>query len=128
MKKLDPGEREQILNTITAFYDAENNEDVSTLLSHYAFPVERYYQLYNVGYDQLHKMVVDAYNGKLYYHNIDIKWDYSTIAKTESGAYKVLLYADYTSASEAADDRVTRRLHLVLLLNEFEKITAIYPV
>jgi hypothetical protein len=124
---ISAAEKSSATAIITAFYDAENNEDVPLLLSYYHFPVDRYYQLYNVGYDQLNKMVVDAFNGRLYYHNINIKWNYCTVQKLPSGNIKVLLYADYTSASERQDDRITRNLHLVILLDEEMKITAIYP-
>jgi hypothetical protein len=120
-------ETDRVTNTVESFYDAEDREDITTLLGYYSFPLDRYYQLYNVGYDQLHKMVTDAYNGKLYYHKIDIKWNYSTVQKLPSGDYKVLLYADYTSASENEADRKTRNIHLTIILDSNYQITSIYP-
>lgn len=112
---------------IDEFYGYEKDENVTSLLSYYRFPLDRYYQFYNVGYDKLYKMVVEAFNGKLYYHNIDIKWNYSSVQKLGSGGYKALLFAEYTSASQAADDRRTQNLHLTIIMNDNYEITSIYP-
>jgi hypothetical protein len=120
-------ETDQVTKTIQGFYDAEDKEDVTSLLGYYRFPLDRYYQLYNVGYDKLHKMVVDAYNGKLYYHKIDIKWNYSSVQKLPSGDFKILLFADYTSASQTGEDRKTKSIHLAIILNNNYQITSIYP-
>lgn len=72
-------EVDNISRRINEFYKYETEKDITNLLSYYRFPLDRYYQLYNVSYDKLHKMVVDAYNGKLYYHNINIKWNNSSV-------------------------------------------------
>jgi hypothetical protein len=72
-------------------------------------------------------MVVDAYNGKLYYHKIDIKWNYSSVQKLPSGDFKILLFADYTSASQTGEDRKTKSIHLAIILNNNYQITSIYP-
>lgn len=125
--EITPAETDQVTQTIQQFYDAEDKEDITALLSHYRFPLDQYYQFSNLDYDQMHKKVVDAFNGKLYYHKIDIKWDYSSVQKLPSGDYKVLLYADYTSASQSGDDRKTKSIHLTIILDNSYQITSIYP-
>lgn len=112
---------------INQFYEYENNENVSSLLSYYRFPLDRYYQLYNVSYDKLHKMVTDAFNGTLYHHNIVIQWNYSSVQKIGTGGYKTLLTAEYTSASKSQYDRKVQIIHLVIIMNGSYEITSIYP-
>ena len=72
-------------------------------------------------------MVTEAFNGKLFYHNIDIKWNYSQVQKLAEGGYKVLMFAEYTSASEDQADQKMKNINLVIILNDAYKITSIYP-
>ncbi len=123
---ISPNEVDEISKKIDDFYKAETEENVTGLLSYYRFPLERYYDLYNVGYDQLYKMVTEAYNGKLYYHHIDINWQYSSVQKLSTGDYKALLFAEYTSASQSEEDRKTQNLHLIIQMNNEYEITSIY--
>lgn len=120
-------EIDQVSKKIQEFYDYENKEDVSNLLSYYEFPLVRYYNIYDVSYDKLYGMVTEAFNGKLFYHNIDIKWNYSQVQKLAEGGYKVLMFAEYTSASEDQGDHKTKNINLVIILNDSYKITSIYP-
>ena len=72
-------------------------------------------------------MVAEAFNGKLYYHSINIKWSYSSVQKLSSGGYKALLFAEYTSASQSGDDRKTQNIHLTIIMNNNYEITSIFP-
>ena len=112
---------------IQEFYDYENKEDVSNLLSYYEFPLVRYFNIYDVSYDKLYGMVTEAFNGKLFYHKIDIKWNYSQVQKLAEGGYKVLMFAEYTSASEDQADHKMKNINLVIILNDAYKITSLYP-
>jgi len=123
---LSQSEVDIISRKIYEFYDYEAKEDIPNLFSYYQFPLDRYYQLYNVSYDKLHKMMIEAFKGKLYYHNIKINWNYSTVQKLSTGGFKVLLSAIYTYASESNDDRKSKNIHLVILMNNNYKITSIY--
>jgi len=124
---ISQNEVDNVSRRIDEFYRYEKDEDVTNLLSYYHFPLDRYYQIYNVGYEKLHKMVIDAFNGSLYYHNINIKWDSSSVQKLGSGGYKALLFAEYTSASQADDNRKSQNLHLTIIMNDNYEITSIYP-
>ena len=124
---ISPTEVDNVSRRIDEFYSHENDENVTKLLSYYRFPLDQYFQLYNVSYDQLHKMVTEACNGKLYYHSINIKWNYSSVQKIGSIGYKALLFAAYTSASQSQDDRKTKDIHLTIMMNNNYEITAIYP-
>ncbi len=123
---LSQAEIDIISRRINEFYEYETKEDIPNLFSYYHFPLDRYYDLYNVSYDKLHKMVTEAYNGKLYYHNIKINWNYSTVQKISTGGYKVLLSAIYTSASQSYEDKKSKYIHLVILMNNNYEITSIY--
>jgi len=120
-------EVDNVSRRIDEFYQYETKEDIPNLLSYYRFPLDRYYQLYNVSYSKLHKMVAEAFNGKLYYHSINIKWSYSSVQKLSSGGYKALLFAEYTSASQSGDDRKTQNIHLTIIMNNNYEITSIFP-
>ena len=120
-------EIDNVSRRIDEFYKYETDEDITNLLSYYRFPLDRYYQLYNVSYNKLYKMVAEAYNGKLYYHSINIKWNYSSVQKLSIGGYKALLFAEYTSASQSGDDRKTQNIHLIIIMNNNYEITSIYP-
>lgn len=120
-------EVDNVSRRIDEFYKFENSEDVSNLLSYYRFPLDKYYQLYNVSYDKLHKMVTDAFNSTLYYHNIVVQWNYSSVQKIGSGRYKTLLTAEYTSASKSQNDKKVQIIHLVIIMNDNYEITSIYP-
>lgn len=119
-------EVDNVSRRIDEFYKYETSEDIPNLLSYYKFPLDRYYQLYNVSYEKLHKMVAEAFNGELYYHNINIKWNYSSVQKLSSGGYKALLFAEYTSASQSGVDRKTQNIHLTIIMNNNYEITSIF--
>lgn len=125
--QITQAEIDQVSKKIQEFYDYENKEDVSNLLSYYEFPLVRYFNIYDVSYDKLYGMVTEAFNGKLFYHKIDIKWNYSQVQKLAEGGYKVLMFAEYTSASEDQADQKMKNINLVIILNDAYKITSIYP-
>lgn len=125
--EITQAEIDQVSKKIQEFYDYENKEDVSNLLSYYEFPLVRYFNIYDVSYDKLYGMVTEAFNGKLFYHKIDIKWNYSQVQKLAEGGYKVLMFAEYTSASEDQADQKMKNINLVIILNDAYKITSIYP-
>lgn len=111
---------------VQEFYNYENDENVTQLMTYYQFPLDRYYNLYNVSYDKLHSMIISAFNEQLYYHHIDIKWNYGTVQKQSNGNFRVKLFAEYTSSKEDESDRKTRNLELIIILNERHKITSIH--
>jgi len=108
------------------FYQCENNNDIGCLLNNYSFPVNRYYQLYNVGYDDLHKLFTESFNEKLSYHHITIKWGSSTLQKTTEG-YKAILYADYEfTRANTPDEQRNRSIQIIIFMDTNYKITTIY--
>lgn len=119
-------EVDEISQVIKDFYQCENNEDVSCLLNRYSFPVSRYYQLYNVGYDDLHKLFTESFVEKLSYHHITLKWEYSTIQKIGDG-YKAVVNADYEFVRSASpDESRSRSIQIIIYFNAARKVTSIY--
>ena len=82
-------EVDNVSQILKKFYQCENDEDITCLLDQYDYPLSRYYQLYNVSYEDLHKLFTESFNEKLSYHFIAIKWEYSTVQKSGDG-YKAV--------------------------------------
>lgn len=123
---ISESEVDNVSQILSNFYQCDNDEDVSCLLGRFNFPVGRYYQLRNVGYETLHQMFTEAYNTKLNSHFIDIKWDNSTVQKNGNG-YKAILYADYSFTTQKSPDDVrSRSIQIIILLNSNYMIDSIY--
>ncbi|MBK8300434.1 MAG: zinc-ribbon domain-containing protein [Chitinophagaceae bacterium] len=123
---ISPTEVTYVSQVLQNFYQCENNEDISCLLDNYNFPVGRYYQLNNVSYYDLHKLFSESFNEKLDYHNITIKWNYSTVEKAGDG-YKAILYADYEfRRTNAPDEYRNRSIQIIIHMNSYYKIISIY--
>jgi hypothetical protein len=119
-------EVDEISQVIKDFYQCENNEDISCLLNRYSFPVSRYYQLYNVSYEDLHRLFTESFTEKLSYHRITLKWDYCTIQKIGDG-YKAVVYADYEFIRSATpDENRSRSIQIIIYFNSAYQITSIY--
>jgi len=119
-------EVDNVSQILKKFYQCENDEDISCLLDHYDYPLSRYYQLYNVSYEDLHKLFTESFNEKLSYHFIAIKWEYSTVQKSGDG-YKAVLYADYNFVrqKEPGENR-SRSIQVIIFMNSNYMITDIY--
>jgi hypothetical protein len=123
---ISQSEVDAVSQTLRNFYQCDNDEDLSCLLSQYSFPVNRYYQLYNVRYDDLHKLFTESFREKLSYHHITIKWDYCTIQKI-GDSYKAVLYADYEFATTLTPDEYRNRsIQIIIFMNSSYHITTIY--
>lgn len=119
-------EVDNVSQILSNFYQCENNEDIHCLLNHYSFPLSRYYQLYNVSYNDLYNLFTESFNVLLYSHFITIKWEYSTVQKLGDG-YKAVLYADYNFVRQKApDENKSRSIQVVIFMNSSYKITHIY--
>ena len=126
---ISKAEVDNVSQALKKFYQCENDGDISCLLNNYNFPVNRYYQLNNVSYEDLHKLFTESFTEKLSYHFINIKWDYCTVQKDADGyyGYKAVLYADYSfTRQNTPDENRSRSIQVVIFMNSNYKITAIY--
>lgn len=115
-----------VLEQLRNFYQCENDEDIPCLLRHYHFPVDRYYQLNNVAYDDLHKLFTESFAEKLVYHQIAIKWDYCTVTYGGKG-YKIILYADYQFRIRSSPDEArSRSIQIIIYMGIDYLITGIH--
>ena len=119
-------EREQLNNTMTAYFREDNrsrdNIDVSKIIDFYDFPVIQYYDKNNVSRSELYDHIYFYYKEKLYYHNLSIT---NSSVDKNAGFYIVHVWGNYTFETMTKPDRPTRNIHDIYYLNSNYKIVSV---
>lgn len=119
-------ETDEITAKLTAFYEADNNENTDVILGYFAYPIKRYYQTYNVSYEQLREMFSVSFNSKLLSHKIFVNWSNSTVDKISNG-YLAKINATYQFITQKTpDEERTRSFNMIISMNNNKEITSVY--
>lgn len=117
---------EEISSIVKNFYEAEDNENVSVLLGYFAYPVERYYKMYNVDYDQLQSLFETSFSSKLLSHKMQLDWSNSRIENTAYG-YDITVNGNYSFVTQKApDEENSKNLSVIIRMNSNKEIISIY--
>ena len=119
-------EQQEISKLLNNFYIADNMEAIDQILDYFVFPIDRYYNAYNIDSDSLRAMFNTAFNTKLLKHSITVNWDETTVDKTTTG-YLVSVKAVYLKILQKEPDvEKSMDLKIMIKMNRDKKITTIY--
>lgn len=119
-------EADEITAKLNSFYEADNNENTDVILGYFAYPIKRYYQTYNVSYEQLKEMFAASFNSKLLSHKIFVNWSGSSVDKIANG-YLVKVNATYQFITQKKpDEERTRSFTMIISMNNNKEITSVY--
>ena len=119
-------EADEITAKLNSFYEADNNENTDVILGYFDYPIKRYYQTYNVSYEQLKEMFAVSFNSKLLSHKIFVNWSSSTVDKIANG-YLAKINATYQFITQKKpDEEKSRSLNMIISMNNNKEITSVY--
>ncbi len=100
--------------------------DAEGILNMFAYPVRRYFGLYNVMPAEIEQELNRYYNNSVYETAWEINWDDLTYERTAEGNYSVFLAGPYTFRMRKSGEVKTRMVGNQVILNEDYKIISIY--
>lgn len=119
-------DNDEISMRLKNFYEADDKEDINSVLSYFAFPVKRYYQTYGVSSEKMKSMFESTFSSKLIQHKININWSNSTIQKKAFG-YEIKIDAIYQYITQSSpQDLRSRNINVTIQMNNAKEITSLY--
>ena len=127
---LSAEEKTNIRSVISNFYAAENAasaDNMGNLMSFYKFPLKNYFNNPKLtDYTALYNLLYENFQGILYQHDMQIKWD-SFVPEKIPGGYRCRFGCWYGHASFGETMSYKEKCHVIELNSDY-KITAITRV
>lgn len=118
--------RNVLLRYITLTESNAEGVDQDAILNMFAYPVRRYFGIYNALPADIGKELDRYYNYSVFETAWEINWDDLTYERTSDGNYSVFLAGPYTYRLRKSGEVKTRMVSNQVILNEDYKIIAIY--
>jgi hypothetical protein len=119
---------ENIKNTLRAFYQFENDGDINSLLSYFAFPVSQYYaEKCPCDWSHLYNVYYKAYHETFTYHHITVDWSSFSYTEMEDG-FEIRLKASYEFRKAAWPGDQPNKINypsIIIYMNNDYKIVSV---